>query len=272
MKHPEIEIQIPKPCHEDWNNMSPTEKGKFCNVCTKEVVDFTSKSDEEIIKHFTDHGNLCGRFHISQLNRKLIADRKKRNHWLSYAATLLLPMTVFSQGEPIRIQKADKTETTTNTNFTSLQIGSQHKKSVISQKDDIAVKGVIIDDVNTPLPGASIKIKGTKTEVYSDFDGNFTLKATPNDVLQISFVGYETQEIKAIAKKEVYNIKLKPGAKLHTTMVTGYGYHRKPASLTHLPEKVNAEDITTINDQKKSFFQKLQNVWMQKLQNLKKKQ
>ncbi|AXG71030.1 TonB-dependent receptor SusC [Kordia sp. SMS9] len=269
MKHSKITIQIPEPCHEDWNQMSATDKGKFCHVCTKEVIDFTSKSDAEIIKHFTDHGNLCGRFHVSQLNRKLIADRKKRNHWLSYAATLLLPLTVFSQQEPIRFQKAGKAQATANSNFISLQIGSQPNKSVIHQKDSIPIKGVVIDEVGTPFPGVSIKIKGTKTEVLTDFDGNFTLKAKTNDVLQISYFGYENQEITIVASKEIYNSILKPKAALEA--ITGYGYYIKPKSLTHLPEKVDPEDITTIEEQKKSFFQKLQNTWKQKLQNIKKK-
>ncbi|EDM43528.1 hypothetical protein SCB49_00725 [unidentified eubacterium SCB49] len=46
-----IKISIPEPCHEDWNKMTTTERGAFCKVCTKEVIDFTKKIDEDIVKH-----------------------------------------------------------------------------------------------------------------------------------------------------------------------------------------------------------------------------
>lgn len=41
-------IVIPNPCTEDWNQMTPTEKGAFCNKCNLEVIDFTKKTPEEI--------------------------------------------------------------------------------------------------------------------------------------------------------------------------------------------------------------------------------
>lgn len=41
-------IRIPQPCTEDWNKMTPTEKGAYCDKCAFEVIDFTSQSPEEI--------------------------------------------------------------------------------------------------------------------------------------------------------------------------------------------------------------------------------
>lgn len=62
-------ISIPTPCHEKWNEMSPNEKGAFCNVCSKTVVDFTSLSDEEVKNYFFQNGQhkTCGRFRNDQL-------------------------------------------------------------------------------------------------------------------------------------------------------------------------------------------------------------
>src|ERR1700756_4455260 len=49
MKHMINTIQIPKPCHQDWNTMEPNEQGRHCLQCCKTVVDFTNQEPEEIM-------------------------------------------------------------------------------------------------------------------------------------------------------------------------------------------------------------------------------
>jgi TonB-dependent SusC/RagA subfamily outer membrane receptor len=67
-----MKITIPKPCHENWEMMTPKEKGRFCSVCSKTVMDFTVASDAEIVEVFsTSKENICGNFYESQLNRNL---------------------------------------------------------------------------------------------------------------------------------------------------------------------------------------------------------
>ncbi|HCA09273.1 TonB-dependent receptor plug domain-containing protein [Chryseobacterium sp.] len=67
-----MKITIPKPCHENWNAMTPEEKGRFCSVCSKTVRDFTVASDQEIIEVFSHSSeDICGNFNASQLNRDL---------------------------------------------------------------------------------------------------------------------------------------------------------------------------------------------------------
>lgn len=68
-----FKIEIPKPCHEDWNSMTPDEKGAFCGSCNKSVHDFTNRSDEEIAEVFMNSGGakICGRFNASQVDKLL---------------------------------------------------------------------------------------------------------------------------------------------------------------------------------------------------------
>ncbi|KMQ61764.1 hypothetical protein ACM40_05380 [Chryseobacterium sp. BLS98] len=67
-----MKITIPQPCHENWEIMTPEEKGRFCSVCSKTVRDFTVASDEEIINVFSRSSeDICGNFYESQLNRNL---------------------------------------------------------------------------------------------------------------------------------------------------------------------------------------------------------
>lgn len=66
----EIKISIPKPCHEDWNAMTPNEKGAFCGKCAKTVVDFTQKTANEIKDFLVARSGqkICGRFMTTQLD------------------------------------------------------------------------------------------------------------------------------------------------------------------------------------------------------------
>ncbi|WP_276966418.1 TonB-dependent receptor plug domain-containing protein [Chryseobacterium sp.] len=67
-----MKITIPKPCHENWDTMTPYEKGRFCAVCSKTVQDFRTAPDDEIIQVFSNTSQeICGAFHPSQLNRDL---------------------------------------------------------------------------------------------------------------------------------------------------------------------------------------------------------
>ncbi|MDR0227451.1 MAG: carboxypeptidase-like regulatory domain-containing protein, partial [Flavobacteriaceae bacterium] len=54
-------LEIPEPCGEDWNLMTPQEKGRHCAVCDKVVVDFSKATKREIIAHIKKEGKICGR-------------------------------------------------------------------------------------------------------------------------------------------------------------------------------------------------------------------
>ena len=63
-------ITIPKPCHENWDNFTPAEQGKHCQVCAKTVVDFTEWQPNAIANYLSDkaEGETCGRFTTAQLD------------------------------------------------------------------------------------------------------------------------------------------------------------------------------------------------------------
>lgn len=65
-------LSIPKPCTAGWENMGVTEKGRFCNQCAKEVIDFTKLSDSEIVSYLkAQKGSVCGRLSKTQQKRNL---------------------------------------------------------------------------------------------------------------------------------------------------------------------------------------------------------
>jgi hypothetical protein len=57
------------------------------------------------------------------------------------------------------------------------------------------ISGTIIDVSGQPLPGANVLVKGTTTGTQSDFDGKYTIQASPKDVLIFSYLGYTAQSI-----------------------------------------------------------------------------
>lgn len=69
-------ITIPKPCHEDWNAMTPKERGRLCDKCCKVVVDFTSQTTEQIAGFLKDQLNagkkVCGRFQAEQVTAPVV--------------------------------------------------------------------------------------------------------------------------------------------------------------------------------------------------------
>ena len=77
-------LSVTSPCHQNWEQMTPDQQGRFCASCQKTVVDFTAMSDRQIIEYFQKTNvSTCGRFYRDQLNREVIAP-KKGMPWLRY--------------------------------------------------------------------------------------------------------------------------------------------------------------------------------------------
>jgi hypothetical protein len=67
----QFKIDIPQPCREKWNAMSPNENGRFCHSCSKTVVDFRKMSDIEVQKYFhASTQEVCGYFRPEHIESK----------------------------------------------------------------------------------------------------------------------------------------------------------------------------------------------------------
>src|SRR5689334_1671673 len=108
-----VHIKVPKPCHENWNNMTPDEQGRFCGSCQKIVVDFTAMSDKELLDHIskTAGQHACGRFTSHQLNRDIKVTEQKRRFTWAYVWNFLLATFLvtksYAQEQPVTPQKPD---------------------------------------------------------------------------------------------------------------------------------------------------------------------
>lgn len=126
-------------------------------------------------------------------------------------------------------------------------IKPQQKTQTSGKK--VKVRGVIKDETGEPIIGATVRVKGQSEGTVSDFDGNFTLDVTDNNTLQISYIGYQTQEF-AVGKQHHFSIVLEEDKKiLNEVVVIGYGTQKK-GDITSSVGSVKSEDFTAgaIND------------------------
>lgn len=132
-------IRIPKPCHEDWQKMTPNQKGKFCDLCKKTVVDFTNKSKLEIQKFLNQNTTIkvCGHFYKEQLatvNIEIPATifQKKHAYIRMFALALLLTMgtTLLSCKSDGKIKKIETVEV----------IDSIIPKTKVIKKDSVLIR------------------------------------------------------------------------------------------------------------------------------------
>lgn len=113
----------------------------------------------------------------------------------------------------------------------------------VSSAQTVTVSGKVLDETGMEVIGANIRIKGNKmVGTITDLDGQFSIQVSPKDVLQISYIGYTTQEIPVKGKKQI-EVQLKQDNNvLDEVVVTGYGNTRR-GDLTTSVVSVKSEDL-----------------------------
>ena len=97
--------------------------------------------------------------------------------------------------------------------------------SIDAFAQQITVKGIVKDTTGEPVIGANVVVKGTTTGTITDFDGNFQLSAKQGDIIVVSFIGYQPQELPVAAQM---NVILKDDTEiLDEVVVIGYGQVKK---------------------------------------------
>lgn len=194
-------LNIKTPCSKDYNSFTPTNDGGYCQFCTKNVVDFTKLSKEEINNFFHNYRNskICGRFKAEQLNVIYKQSHKRKSFW-GYLSGIGFAFVSFFNGLSIQAQEIKNQKETTNNNIIT-EDNSEQKL--------ITAKGLVFDDLG-PLAGANIVLEGTNISTTTDFDGYFVFpqKLKVGDVLIISYVGNTSKKV-TISSHSDTNIEIK---------------------------------------------------------------
>lgn len=211
-----MQFRIDEPCHENWENMTQAEQGRFCAVCSKKVMDFTAMSDRELLQFFKKpaDGSVCGRFYDDQLNRPVHAPAVKYS-WFRQLLVLLAPALFVSKAEAQKTQKSQLPVTDTLT--PRVQIVPENRilgkvaynriePVCISPVIESALKGRITGESGEGVAFATVNANGYR-QVMADSFGYFSmdLKGIKTDSgirLKITAAGYEEKNI-TIQQKEI---------------------------------------------------------------------
>lgn len=184
MKKP-IQISIPIPCHENWQQMTPADKGRFCASCQKKVFDFTNLSDREIATVLKNTTNSCGRFRVNQLGRDLIVPKEKSSLWIAASAAVVSFLSIGTN------QALSQTPVNTEQH----QTNNEDIIGKVALPQARIITGIVYDSNRIVIPGVNILNKKTGIKTQSNLDGLFSIEAKKGDMLEVSFLSMIGQEI-----------------------------------------------------------------------------
>lgn len=104
------------------------------------------------------------------------------------------------------------------------------------------IKGTVKDEAGEPIIGASVQVQGTRTGGITDLNGNFSVTAGSNAVLNISYVGYVTQKVSVSGRSNIAVVLKEDNTTLNDVVVIGYGVQKK-SDLTGAVASIKADDI-----------------------------
>ncbi len=211
LRRKSILIDIPKPCSVNWDEMEVTINGRFCHSCQKEVIDFSSMNDEEILIYFKNYKNFCGSFNEFQLNRNLYIESKQKNYkFRRFVAMLITFLSIKSSSILALHRKIEPIEVSTD----SIDLMVLDKQEI---SDNNKITGIVtVRDTsllqNTPI---HVKIANTNIDVLTDASGNYEIVISKELMKQYTIISFyhpnlkhETRTIHISNFPQVLNIEM----------------------------------------------------------------
>ena len=127
-------------------------------------------------------------------------------------------------------------------------VGGNEALSINATQQGKVVKGVVLDETGFPVIGANVIQKGTTNGVITDLDGNFTLEVPDGAIIEVSYIGYSTQEITASGQQNLQVTLKEDTQKIDEVVVTALGIKRQSRSLGYSTTQVGGEDFTMARD------------------------
>ncbi len=184
-----IQIDIPKPCNQSWDEMRPQGQGRYCYSCKKTVIDFTTWSDTELFSFFTKNtGSVCGRYLESQLRRPIQIPYQP--HSRLYRMAVAMGFTLLFVHTPVARAQS---------RAPMVAVDSLISERKLSRTDSSTteIRGIVTDNKKEPLVNATVQILQNgvlKGATLTDFDGRYAIKGLDCGSYQLraSYLGCKT--------------------------------------------------------------------------------
>lgn len=253
-----IHLSIPEPCHEDWQEMTAAEQGKFCGSCQKTVVDFSTMTDTQILNYFTKtSGRVCGRFQEKQVNKTYQPlPVVTTPNWLKAGALASgLLVAGVAQGQHHQLMGDVAIEQPI------IQGNILLEETPSQQPEKIILEGKVTDEAGEVLIGASVLIRAAEIETVTDMNGRYTLEISNSILeqkkctLEAYYMGYNTQiknlsstgllknTVNFVLKEEVYPEMMIAGMVVMRTPEEKTLWQETKDFIQHLKYKVEQKTV-----------------------------
>jgi hypothetical protein len=222
MPQPTTSVRIAQPCAESWDAMTPTGPGRHCAACQKTVVDFTLKSDAEILAYLAKAaGETCGRLTHDQQNRPLIPalGAHPTTRWRAWLALALA-----AWGLRASPAAADPAAGPPNAAHPHRKASPKHRQPLAAPK---LLRGTVrAADTHEPLAGVAVFLKGENRSATTDTAGQFSLllpaqRPRAGRALVLHYAGYQSETVPVTATAMQLELQADPAAAGAT--IVGYG-------------------------------------------------
>lgn len=191
-----LALRINDPCSQKWSEMTPTEKGRFCDSCQKKVFDVTTLTDNELLQMAKEnpHG-FCGQFRKDQLNRAIIETQfKSKSRLNAFVAGVFVALgagTTSAQSAP---SHTVQTQVIDENHRTGPVCVRETPKDSLS---DVQLTVIVYADSITGslLQTARVTLEGTDIFAYTDSTGKAVLtipgaQVTDSMSIRVGYIGY----------------------------------------------------------------------------------
>jgi hypothetical protein len=221
-------LVISQPCAENWAAMTPTGLGRHCAACQKTVVDFTQKTDAEILAYFAKAtGETCGRLGSDQLNRPLLPALGARPapRWRGWLALVLAAWGL--RASPATATGAPAASPPTAAHPRK-KASPKHRLPLAAPK---LLRGTVrAADTQEPLAGVAVFLKGENRSAITDTAGQFSLRLPAQRprtgrALVLHYAGYQSETVPVTATPMELELQADPAAAGAT--IVGYGTQKQ---------------------------------------------